>query len=173
MTERSHHHFLQPRACAGRYNPSFCTVNARCIHAADATAKCQILLFGFRVHSCAGQIMAAMIPRHMWPHQCWIQQYCTPVLLSLSSHKANGLTAYQLWLTVCTGLDQQTTSKSRQRKPGREAALAAEWAWLRDISPTDESWLHFAMFSAYQAKVRGLLHSPTRVQLSACNDLVY
>lgn len=51
------------------------------------------------------------------------------------------------------GSRQPGSTKPKRQRPGREAALAADWDWLQDTSKADESWLHFALFSAYQKQV--------------------
>lgn len=47
---------------------------------------------------------------------------------------------------------QQQLPKSKRRRPP-DAFLSERWGWLKDIAPEDRSWLHFAMFTAYQLQV--------------------
>ncbi|KAK9786997.1 hypothetical protein WJX73_008830 [Symbiochloris irregularis] len=44
------------------------------------------------------------------------------------------------------------TAGKKRRRQNKEADLVAEWQWLKDTPPIDQSWLHFALFAAYQTK---------------------
>ena len=44
--------------------------------------------------------------------------------------------------------------RKRRRARHQQERADANWAWLRGISPTDRSWLYFALYAAYQAQVR-------------------
>lgn len=53
------------------------------------------------------------------------------------------------YLQLIEGAVQQQLPKSKRRRPP-DAFLSERWGWLKDIAPEDRSWLHFAMFTAYQ-----------------------
>ena len=52
----------------------------------------------------------------------------------------------------CAG-PRGAATRGKKRRQAREAALVAEWDWLKVIEPLDRSWLHFALYAAHQAQV--------------------
>ncbi|KAL3144289.1 hypothetical protein ABBQ32_004053 [Trebouxia sp. C0010 RCD-2024] len=47
---------------------------------------------------------------------------------------------------------QQKGKKRRRRSRGAKSEMQQKWAFLAELNSVDQSWLHFALFSAYQAQ---------------------
>lgn len=59
-------------------------------------------------------------------------------------------------LHVTGGHEQPQEGKKKKRRRRRSKSASTEmqqkWAFLAELDPVDQSWLHFALFSAYQAQ---------------------
>lgn len=61
---------------------------------------------------------------------------------------------FEEWHVPLTGAheQQQKGKKRRRRSRGAKSEMQQKWAFLAELNSVDQSWLHFALFSAYQAQ---------------------
>ena len=53
------------------------------------------------------------------------------------------------------GQAQDTSAKGKKKRRRSQAAgvdAADKWAFLTELDAADQSWLHFALYSAYQSQ---------------------
>lgn len=83
-------------------------------------------------------------------HYSW--QLAPKAMLFLSSSPYSE--TFEEWHVPVTGAPghPQKGKKRRRRSRGAKSEMQQKWAFLAELASVDQSWLHFALFSAYQAQ---------------------
>ena len=124
---------------------------------------------GHYIHNESCGIMTATESCRLWHHTCCQLQSCSCLSEHRHTHRQTDrmctstkpeaynllLVARQFGGIAPAGAEDDKADKKRRRRRRSKAADAdveQKWGFLSELDAADQSWLHFALYSAYQSQ---------------------